>query len=214
MAKKKNNKQVVYPVVFMVVLSIVFGGALEGINTLTKDIIAQQEALRLKENVLYVLGFIPSQADAKKEDKALLPSEIEALYAVGVVEKPVGDTTVYVGSKDGTLVGYAFEVSGPGLWGSMIGYAAISADQKSLLGMSVVSHSETPGLGGRIDETWFKEQFRNVPIAAAQPEFVIFKPKAGGNIDAIAGATLTSESVRVMINQDVAAFIANYGGDL
>lgn len=214
MAKKKNSKPIVYPVVFMLVLTVVFGGALAGINALTKDVIAQQEALRVKENVLYVLGFIESPADAKAKGKSLSPEQIEAQYADQVTEKALKDTSVFVGTQDGKVSGYAFQIVGPGLWGSMTGYAAISADQKNILGMSVVSHSETPGLGGRIDETWFKEQFRNIPITSSQSELVVFKPKAGGNIDAISGATLTSEAVRVMLNEDIAAFIANYGGDL
>lgn len=208
MAKKKKSKPIVYPVVFMVILTIFFGGALAGINALTKDTIAQQEALKIKQNVLYVLGL---------DDNATFdPESIEALYSAHVTERQIRDLTIYVGQKDGAITGYAFPIVGPGLWGSMTGYAAINAERTEILGMSVVSHSETPGLGGRIDEIWFKEQFRKIPIIAASnsDEIIVFKPKPGGNVDAISGATLTSEAVRVMLNEDIYNFIANYGGDL
>ncbi len=216
MAKKKNSKPIVYPVVFMLVLTIVFGGALAGINALTKETIATQEALRTKENVLFVLGIpiitLPGIADIPTADA------IEAAYSAKVTERKVKDITIFEGKREDGTIGYAFLINGPGLWGSMTGYVGISADLKTILGMSVMSHSETPGLGGRIDEPWFKEQFRNVSISSADAskntDIVIFKPKVGGNIDAIAGATLTSEAVRVMVNEDVANFIANYGGDL
>lgn len=216
MAKKKNSKPIVYPVVFMVALTVFFGGALAGINALTKETIATQEALKVKENVLYVLGIplitLPGIADIPKADA------IEAAYATRVTERKVKDVTVFEGKRDDGTIGYAFLVNGPGLWGSMTGYVAVSSDLTTLLGMSIFSHSETPGLGGRIDEAWFKEQFRSVPIAGVSGdsggEVVIFKPKTGGNVDAIAGATLTSEAVRVMLNEDILNFIANYGGDL
>ncbi len=80
--------------------------------------------------------------------------------------------------------------------GTVEGYAAISADNSELLGIDFVSHSETPGLGGRISEEPFKEQFRNLDLTNAKGgEYIVYRPAPDGNVDSIAGATLTSKSV-------------------
>lgn len=209
MAKKKNTKPIVYPVLFMLLLTVIFGGALAFINEATKGVIASQESLRVKENVLYVLGIQGVGQDAAAPDS----TTIEDLYAKTVTERMIGDTQVYIGKKDGQLIGYAFLVNGAGLWGSITGYAAVSGDLTQILGASFTAHSETPGLGGRIDETWFKEQFRGVKVDLSA-DSMIFRPKNNGNVDAITGATITSEAVRVLLNADIVEFIKTVGGEL
>jgi len=201
--KKKNSKPIVYPVVFMIVLTVIFTGALAAINEATIDIIAKQEALRVKQTILYVLNL------ADTTDEAIIESKFDSY----VQEKEVDGQIVYIGQKDGQVLGYSFRVYGPGLWGSMVGYAAVNSDFSEILGVSFVSHSETPGLGGRIDEAWFKEQFRGIPVNQDQPP-ITFRPKPDGNADAITGATLTSEAVLVMLNQDILEFINTIGGKL
>ena len=83
----------------------------------------------------------------------------------------------------------------------------VSADYSKLIGIEFTSHSETPGLGGRIDEEWFKEQFRGIDLEDSQDDYIIYTPAAGGNVDAITGATLTSQSVREFVNEDIQKFI-------
>jgi Na+-transporting NADH:ubiquinone oxidoreductase subunit C len=89
----------------------------------------------------------------------------------------------------------------------MSGYAAVDDSGSVLLGMDLPTHSETPGLGGRISEPWFKEQFRNLPLTEAGTDPFVFKPAPGGNIDAITGATQTSEAVRKLLTEDIARFV-------
>jgi len=71
-----------------------------------------------------------------------------------------------------------------------------------------VSHSETPGLGGRISETWYKEQFRDLEFSPDETVYVIYTPSPGGNVDAISGATGTSEAVRTILNESMDEFIS------
>jgi len=56
-------------------------------------------------------------------------------------------------------------------------------------GISVISHSETPGLGERIVETAFSSQFNGITT-----DEVALKDN-GGKIDAISGATISSSAV-------------------
>ena len=182
MAKKK---QILYPVLFMLVLTIVYTFMLAFINESTAELISEQETLNIKRSVLYVLD-VPSNDDVKET------------YASVIVESNFEDQIYYEYMKDGTLSGYAFPYTGTGLWGSISGYIAFSPDFSEILGIDFVAHSETPGLGGRIDELSFKEQFRGLTIQ--NEDTIIFKPSEGGNIDGITGATLTSDAVRNIIN--------------
>ncbi len=199
MAKKK---QVVYPVVFMLIVTVVFVSILATLNSFTKEIIKKQAELEIKENILYVLNIEHEAGE----------SGIESAFQKYVTVETVNDTKVYRATNNNQTLGFAFKISGAGLWGSMNGFAAVDATLTNLTGISFVSHSETPGLGGRVDEDWFKEQFRGLTLKG--DETIVYRPAAGGNVDAIAGASLTSKAVKDIINQNVTTFLANVGGDL
>lgn len=186
-----RKKQILYPVFFMILITAVYTFILAFINESTVDIIAQQEALRFKRSVLYVLD-LPSDGDA---------AAVNEIYDSKIEEEPFGEDAYYIFEENGVVSGYAFPFIGKGLWGSIAGYVAVSPDFETILGVDFVAHSETPGLGGRIDEESFKSQFRGVPIETT--DSLIFRPADGGNIDAITGATSTSESVRKIINDFV-----------
>jgi Na+-transporting NADH:ubiquinone oxidoreductase subunit C len=116
--------------------------------------------------------------------------------------------------ENGEDKGYAFPVVGPGLWGQINGYAAISTDYNELLGIVFIKHEETPGLGGRIEEEQYLSQFRNLDLSSASDgNFIIYRPAANGNVDAIAGATLTSNSVAKLLNEDIYGFIQGRKGE-
>jgi Na+-transporting NADH:ubiquinone oxidoreductase subunit C len=185
MAKKK---QVLYPVLFMLILTAAYTFVLAFINESTIEIIEAQEELRLQKSILYVFD-IPFEDEQSAVNK-LFEERLETVESE--------DMTYYIFKNEGSIDGYAFPLVGNGLWGSISGYVAISPDFETLLGIDFVAHSETPGLGGRIDEEWYKEQFRTLDASGDPP--VVYRPASGGNIDAITGATLTSTSVSAIVN--------------
>ena len=72
--------------------------------------------------------------------------------------------------------------------GVMVG---INMDDDSVLGVGVTTHSETPGLGSRAkDDPEFVAQFKG---GAAKDPFKVTKD--GGQINALSGATITSQAV-------------------
>jgi len=88
-------------------------------------------------------------------------------------------------------------VSGSGLWGEIIAHIGFKTDG-SISGISFIKQSETPGLGARIDEIWFKEQFRG---KTAPLKFVPEgKSSSNDEFDAITGATVTTTAVKNMVN--------------
>ncbi len=134
-----------------------------------------------------------------------------------VEKKTIRDISYYSASKDGELIGYAFPFQGSGLWGGTIwgGYVAVSPDFSQIIGVDFIKHSETPGLGGRISENWYRDQFRGIDISESVDEVIVYRPSDGGNADAITGATLTSLAVKNMINDELQNLLKEVkGGEL
>ncbi|MCH4887678.1 FMN-binding protein [Acidaminobacter sp. JC074] len=187
MAKKK---QVLYPVVFMVVLTVFFTFLLSFINLATSETIEEQQALVIQRSVLYVFNLDGNGSD----------EDVQKMFTDTIDIEVKDNRNIYIYKDKNQVKGYAFDFSGKGLWGTITGHIAITPDHKEILGINFVSHSETPGLGGRIDEEEFKSQFRN--LVMADPTIVLNKD-TGGNLDAISGATLTSLAVRDMVNLNI-----------
>jgi len=108
------------------------------------------------------------------------------------------------------------DFTGPGLWGNIALAVGISADQSVLTGLQVLFNVETPGLGGRIAETWFTKQFEGLKPANG----LVFNQsgaKLDNGFDAIAGATISSTAVKDTLNNRalvlLKAFIAQKGGN-
>lgn len=188
MAKKKR---IFYPVVFMIVITIVFTLILAFINEATKETIAQQQELVTQKSILYVFNIDVSQ---------LSDQEIQDEFKKHIQVETVDGRNIYMYDD----LGYAYQFYGDGLWGSIVGHVAFDRSYTTLLGVNFTSHSETPGLGGRIDEEVFKVQFRTLDIL--DPAIVLNKD-TGGNVDAISGATLTSKAVQDILNEFVPTII-------
>lgn len=202
----KNRKdRFYYPVLIMIIITAVFTFLLAGLNEITQDAIALNEETDLRRKILYVFNI-----DIPSED----PQDIERIFNEHVKSEEIGGETIYYIEDGEEVVAYAFPVEGVALWGSLKAYVAINAEYTELLGIEFISHSETPGLGGRISEEWFKEQFRGLDITQGQEgEYIIYRPNIGGNVDAVTGATLTSNSVKEILNEGIYEFIRVGRGD-
>lgn len=106
---------------------------------------------------------------------------------------------------------YVVSTSGKGLWDDIWGYLCIQSDGKTLNG-SVFSHKgETPGLGTKITEDWFQDQFVG-KIIAKDNEFLpisVLKPGATLNehqVDGISGATFTGVGVQEMLSRNLIVY--------
>lgn len=188
-----------YPIVFMTMLTAVFTFVLAFMNYTTAERVAANEEYELQTKILYVFD---------------IPIEKNTVEAVDTLfsEKIRLEDDVYVYYEGDSIEGYAFPVAGSGLWGGIVGYVGISEDYKTMLGLTFTQQSETPGLGGRIGEEEFLSQFRDLDISGSlEGEYVVYNPAPGGNIDAIAGATLTSKSVSSFMNKDIHEFLMERG---
>ena len=119
---------------------------------------------------------------------------------------------VFVANVDGA-VKYVLPVKGRGLWGGLWGYISIDEDKQHVFGTYFDHESETAGLGARIKERWFQEQFNGRPIFADNPQQVALTVmKAGAaktetEVDGVTGATLTSKGVAGMVTEGLQQYI-------
>lgn len=211
MAKKRNKKSIAYPVFFMVLVSVIFTLALAFINEITIDTIKGQDEFKNEKTLLYVFGI--------SYDTSMTRDEIKKIYndKISIIPLSNSDAVVYKATYGDNIIGYAFPIEGKGLWGTIKGYIALNQDFSSIVGLDFISHSETPGLGGRIGELWFKDQFRGIQISeddAISLSTIIYRPSDGGNADPITGATLTSDSVRKMLNQSIKDIVETLKGEI
>lgn len=115
---------------------------------------------------------------------------------------------VYFIQKDGELDTIALPIFGNGLWSTMYGFLALEPDLKTIRGINFYEHGETPGLGGEIDNPYWKRQWQGkIAFEDGQPVIDVLKgavdqsnPNADHQIDGLAGATITANGVDRTVN--------------
>jgi len=95
---------------------------------------------------------------------------------------------IYMIYSNGAEIGSAFLAVGKG-YGGFIDILIGLENETTIKGVTIVSHLESPGLGARITEGSFREQFIGVNIAD------VALREDGGEIDAITGASISSGAV-------------------
>ncbi len=193
-------------IAFIFIIAFLFAGVTSGVNMGLSERIHLNEETRINKQLLEALGigFAPN-AD---------PQDIRKLKAGRVKSATIGKDVVYAGfDKHGAVERYAFPFTGKGLWGSIQGLLAMNPDFSRIEGVIFTSHVETPGLGARIDEKWFRDQFRGVNLSkkATEDRFLRVGPgskESVNRVDSITGATITSVSVEKMLNQTIASILS------
>ena len=177
----------VHPVVYMALVTIFCILITAALHLSTLERVQQNELFFLRKSVLDAAG-IAHNGD---------PLTVASLYA-GAVTEQEGGTFYAVKTTDGNQR-YVLPFTGPGLWGPISVMIGFETDLQTLSGVSIVSQSETPGLGARIEEEWYVAQFagKRAPFRNVE-EGTASKPD---EIDAITGATRTSESFRDIVNK-------------
>ena len=186
------KKGFVYTVAFMVILSALLTFALAFSYEAFKPSIATHRQLREERAVLYAFGL-----DTVLEDK-----DVHALFEKLITSGRPDGKAGYTYRDAGELRGYAVPFAGPGLWGTISGYLGVNASLDQTTGLVFTQQNETPGLGGRIDELEYKEQFRLLPIKAGTE--LSYGAQGDMQIDAVTGATQTSGAVLRILNRVMA----------
>lgn len=104
----------------------------------------------------------------------------------------ISENAVCGKNSSGNTVGYVITVTQKGYGGNMQVMVGINEDGK-VSGVSILSHSETPGLGAKTAEEGFLSQFTGLSDEA----------EVGDEIDGITGATVSSRAVTEAVNNAI-----------
>lgn len=113
--------------------------------------------------------------------------------------------------ENGGKTYYVLSASGKGLWDDIWGYIGMNSDVTSINGTVFDHEKETAGLGSKINEDWFQDQFIGKTIAenGAFSPIRVLKPGKDLNnhqIDGISGATFTGVGVDEMLGRNMEVY--------
>ena len=182
-------------------ITVVIGLLLGVVYEVTNEPIAQQQLKAKQEACVEVFpdadSFEAMDITGNTEDfRAALD---EAGYTAQTVDE------VYEAlDASGETAGYVITVTSAEGYGGDIQFSMGVALDGTTLGISFLSISETAGLGMNADTDSFKDQFKDQNV----PEFSYSKTGATqeGEIDALSGATITTNAVTNGVNAGLCVF--------
>jgi Na+-transporting NADH:ubiquinone oxidoreductase subunit C len=193
-------------IVFIFLAAFFFAGITAASNHMLAPRIALNNETRNSRFLLDVLGV--------EYPKAASPESIGELEKRLIERTNIDGLDVYGAlNEKGQVTGYAFPVGGKGFWGGMRGLLALAADLDTVKGLVFTEHNDTPGLGARVDEQWFRDQFKGIRLSEGQAKgrFITVgrgDAQAKNRVEAITGATMTSTAVDRFLNEDISKIAA------
>lgn len=119
------------------------------------------------------------------------------------------EITVYRATKDGKVTGLAYEIFGVGYAGKIKLMLGIDTEGK-VLGVRVLAHKETPGLGDKMEVKKTNWILKFDGLSLGNPPVEKWKVKKdGGQFDYWAGATITPRGIVAAIRNGLELFAAN-----
>ena len=168
----------------MILLALLYGGGLAIVQTALSGRIAEN-----KRNETYsVIPMLVPGADRSKTTEVLVRGqhgrEVWVYRAIGA---------------DDSAVGWVIPAGGQGFADRIEVLIGIDVEASSITGLYVLDQKETPGLGDYITSEGFLQRFRDRPT---ERPLVVVKsdPAADNEIEALTGATISSESVSGIVN--------------
>ncbi|MBN2428330.1 MAG: RnfABCDGE type electron transport complex subunit G [Deltaproteobacteria bacterium] len=180
------------------VLTVITAGAallLAMVESVTRDPIAQQRRLVTLNALKSVL---PPADNSPDQDTVSL--------VTGKDKKGNDAETVFYRGRQGEDVsGIAFTVVAPDGYSGNISIMVGIDPVGHVSGIEVLQHAETPGLGAKVEESWWKEQFKGKGLDNADWRV----KKDGGEFDQITAATITPRAIVGAVRRGLEFFKAH-----
>ena len=200
------KNKIVKDTLALTVITLVSGLLLGLVNDITAGPIASQQAKEKEEAYKAVFADAASfETVTSGEDTDLENYLDENGYKAQNI-----DEVMLAKDDQGNELGYAFTVTTAEGYGGDIQFAMGVQDDGTLNGISILSISETAGLGMRATTDDFKNQFRDKNVE----KFTYTKTGATSDdeIDALSGATITTNAMTNGVNAGLAALRYEKGG--
>ena len=180
-------------------LAICFGGLLAGVQILLGPTI---EANKINETLEKVPEMVFGAAHAqelaaRKQAVDVMPLSVEVEKAGKTIRY-----SIFEAKTEGQLAGWVAKTSGQGYADKIEMLIGFDPQVEKITGLYVLDQKETPGLGNKIVTDAWRGQFLAKSTGQALTA-VKGQAKAGNEIDAITGATISSKAVTDIINTAV-----------
>lgn len=193
----------------LTLITLVAGVALGGVYEITEDPIARQEAQAKAEAYEQVFTDAAAFEEVKMDD-TLIQTIRDQLDQEGYKAQSI-EEIMRAEDESGETLGYAFTVVTSEGYGGDIQFSMGVQNDGTLNGISILSIGETAGLGMNADTPAFKDQF--VGKQVEQLQYTKNGATQDDEINAISGATVTTNAMTNGVNAGLCAFRVMEGGD-
>ncbi|NLC95478.1 MAG: FMN-binding protein [Bacilli bacterium] len=177
-------KKYVHLTLVLFIIAFLSGFLLGVVNELTKGPIAEAQARKLANGVQNI--FKDANLEALKDENNIVKLNDKTLLEYYIVY-----------NNDEEIIGYVFSVDGPGAYKAIQFIVGIDVNGK-VRGISYLNVEETPGLGTRVKNEDFTNNFIGVDDVS--------------NVDIISGATKSSNAVKNGVQRALDYFNKNLKG--
>lgn len=202
------SNKIVKDTIAITVITLVAGLALGLVQDITAKPIAEQQQKAKEEAYKAVF------ADADTFGQIVLSEEDTVDLQAYLDENGYGaqriDEIMEAKDSSGAEIGYAFTVTTTEGYGGDIQFAMGVRDDGTLNGISILSIGETAGLGMKATTDEFKNQFKDKKVE--EFEYTKNGAAADNQIDALSGATITTNAMTNGVNAGLCAFQYEKGG--
>ena len=227
MKTNSNSYTIIYSVIIVVIVAFLLAFVSQALKPMQDANVALDKKKQIL-NSLNIRDLNDAQADAKYKEvvvadrvidekgKVLLPGTTggeNAGFKLESKDYKEGKLALYICRVNGETK-YVIPVYGMGLWGPISGYIALNGDKSTVYGVYFNHESETAGLGAEIkDNKAWQEKFQgkklfangNDKTIALGVEKKVDDPAT--QVDAVTGATLTSNGVRDMLHEGLSKYL-------
>ena len=190
--------------IILTVITLVLGFLLGLVNHITEEPIAHQQQLAKEEAYAAVFE------EADSFEGVSVETDLQEYVNAQGYEAQTIDEIMEAKDASGETLGYVMTVTSSEGYGGDIQFAMGVQEDGTMNGISILSISETAGLGMKADTEEFKSQFAGVQTDAF--EYTKDGATQDNQIDAISGATITTNAMTNGVNAGLAAFAYEKGG--
>lgn len=187
-------------VLVLTIITVVAGFLLGYVYDITKGPIKASEERNLQ---IALKEVFPEANDFEKVDEANVNQGNEVLKNESFEQETINNS-FYAKDGSGKIIGKVIDLTTSNGYGGDINIILGIQSDGTINGMEVLSLSETPGLGMRADDPEFEDQFDGKNVAS-----IVYTKNGATNdyeIDALSGATITTNAVTNAVNAGLKYF--------
>ena len=227
MKTNSNSYTIIYSAVIVVIVAFLLAFVFQALKPMQDANVALDKKKQIL-NSLNIRDLSNEEADAKYKEVVIADEVIDekgkiveagtqggekAGFKLESKDYKAGKLALYICKVNGSRK-YVIPVYGMGLWGPISGYIALNEDKATVYGAYFNHESETAGLGAEIkDNVVWQEKFQGKKVFVSGDDKTIALgveknvTDPATQVDAVTGATLTSNGVRDMLHEALGKYL-------